>query len=325
MAKSALLYFHSPCFDGIVSAVIASDFLEAHYRWNFERFCAVDYNDRACWLSRELHSPCAVVDFIYHPQATFWADHHSTTFLTADAKRDYDRRRNAPTIFYNDRMGSCSKLLWHQLKDRFDYRNQVYSDIVEWAEKIDSARYSSVTEAVFGDAPALRIRASLGVNPEPEFFDRLIGELRVKPLEEVASLPQVEIRASELRSQVQEGLARLKNNIRIDDNGIVSFDVDSAGVAISRYAPYLFFPDGRYSAGVVRSSAGAKITAMRNPWRDFPSVNLGKIFERFGGGGHERVGAVLVPDAEEAAATLDGIIDEIRREDAGPQLRTGTV
>src|ERR1035437_2542476 len=110
MRKSALLYFHSPCFDGIISAVIASDFLEVHCHWMFERFCAVDYSERDNWLSHSLGERCAVVDFIYHPQATFWADHHSTTFLSADAKRDFTRRRQGRTLFYNDRLGSCSTL-----------------------------------------------------------------------------------------------------------------------------------------------------------------------------------------------------------------------
>jgi hypothetical protein len=320
MRKSAFLYFHSPCFDGIISAVVASDFLEIQYRWVFERFCAVDYSQRDIWLSRSLGKRCAVVDFIYHPQATFWADHHPTTFLSGDAKCDFVRRRRGRNLFYNDRLGSCSKLLWQSLNDGFRYRNEAYSDMVEWADRIDSARYSSVAEAVLGENPALRIRASLGVNEEPGFYEGLVKALRSKTLDEVASLPQVDIRAKHVRSQTEAGLERLKNSIWVDDNGIAVFDVDSRGVAISRYAPYLFFPEARYSAGIVRSNHGTKITAMRNPWRDFPSVKLGKIFERFGGGGHERVGSVLVPDTLDARTTLHKIVEQIRCEDVAPQL-----
>jgi nanoRNase/pAp phosphatase (c-di-AMP/oligoRNAs hydrolase) len=95
-------------------------------------------------------------------------------------------------------------------------------------------------------------------------------------------------------------------------------------VAISRYAPYVFFPEARYAAGIVRSNGGAKITAMRNPWRDFPSVKLGRILARFGGGGHERVGSLIVPNTLDARATLDKIVNEIRSEDMVPQLRENT-
>ncbi len=324
MHKSAVLYFHSPCFDGIVSAAIASDFLEGQCRWSFERYCAVDYSQRASWLSRSLEKRSAVVDFIYHPQAAFWADHHSTTFLNAEVEADFYRRREGHALFYDGRFGSCANLLWQTLNDEFDYRNEAYSDMVEWADRIDSARYSSVSEAVLGDAPALRIRASLGIDKEPEFSEGLIKALRSKTLDEAASLPQVVDRAKHVRSQIEAGLARLRNSIWVDDHGIAVFDVDSSGVAISRYAPYVFFPDARYSAGIVRSNGGAKITAMRNPWRDFSSVQLGRIFERFGGGGHERVGSVLVPNTADARTTLDKIVDEMRSEDAAPQLRENT-
>jgi nanoRNase/pAp phosphatase (c-di-AMP/oligoRNAs hydrolase) len=34
---------------------------------------------------------------------------------------------------------------------------------------------------------------------------------------------------------------------------------------------------------------------MRNPWRNFRSIPLGKTFAKFGGGGHERVGALQLP------------------------------
>ena len=321
MRKGAFLYFHSPCFDGIISAVVASDFLEVQCRWVFERFCPIDYSQRDTWLSHRLGKRSAVVDFIYHPQATFWADHHSTTFLSADMKRDFMRRRRGRTLFYDDRLGSCSKLLWQALKDGFSYRNEAYSDMVEWADRIDSARYSSVVEAVLGETPALRIRASLSVNEDPGFSEGLVTALRSKTLDEVASLPQVDIRAKHVRSQIEAGLDRLRNSIRVDDNGIAVFDVDSRGVVISRYAPYFFFPQARYSAGIVRSNHGTKITAMRNPWRDFPSVKLGKIFERFGGGGHERVGSVLIPDTLNASATLHKIVDQIRCEEVTTLLQ----
>jgi hypothetical protein len=321
-----LLWFHSPCFDGIISAVLASDFLEVQGRWVFDRFCAVDYGRRDNWLSQDLGAPCAVVDFLYHPQAAFWADHHSTTFLTADAKRDFDRRRQSGTLFYNDRLGSCSVLLWQALKDRFNYQNEAYSEMVEWADKIDSARYASVAEAVLGEAPALRIRASLGIdNDDPGFFEGLIKALRSHTLDEVARLPQVDIRAKHVRSQIEAGLNRLKDSISVDDDGIAVFDIDSRDVAISRYAPYFFFPDARYSAGIVRSNSGTKITAMRNPWRDFRSVELGKIFERFGGGGHERVASVLIPGTDDPRVTLHKIVDQIRGEHRAPRLQESRV
>ncbi len=110
---TATLYFHSPCFDGIVSAVLAWDFAEAVLKWKVGDLQPVNYQRRTSWLSQPLHQPCAVVDFLYHPQATFWADHHSTAFLTAEAEDDFEHRRS-PYLIYDDAADACAKLLWDQ-------------------------------------------------------------------------------------------------------------------------------------------------------------------------------------------------------------------
>src|ERR1700740_1709547 len=83
--KKATLYFHYPCFDGLVSGVLAWEFLEAN-EWNITQLIPVDYGIRKRWLARKLKKPCAVVDFLYHPRSDFWADHHKTTMLTSAAK-----------------------------------------------------------------------------------------------------------------------------------------------------------------------------------------------------------------------------------------------
>jgi hypothetical protein len=270
----------------------------------------------------------AVVDYIYHPGAAFWADHHSTTFLTASAKADLERRLpHVRTLFYRSEYSSCVKLLWEELSASFEYRNPGYAELVAWADKIDAARYSSVEEAILGDAPALRIRASLGDRHDPAFFERIIRALRTETLEDVAASAEVDEAARRVGEQIRAGLKQFEKGARLEDDGIVVFDVDGTRKIISRYAPYYVYPSARYSVGIVRSESGAKITAMRNPWREFQSVSLGRIFEKFGGGGHERVGAVLLPDgrAPEARQVLSRIVDEIRVEDAVNEVSGSTV
>ncbi len=95
---------------------------------------------------------------------------------------------------------------------------------------------------------------------------------------------------------------------------MVVFDVDADDAIVPRYAPYYFFPDASYSAGVVRRRDSATITAMRNPWREFASMHLGKIFEPLGGGGHERVGSVVLRGVDTARAemVLDQLLNVLR-------------
>ena len=305
---TAVLYFHSPCFDGIVSAVIAWDFAEAVLEWRVRDLQSVNYDRRSSWLSGRLSEPCAVVDFLYHPQATFWADHHSTTFLSAEAERDFGRRRSN-FLIYDGHADACAQLLWDRLDGDFQYRNPRYAELVAWATKTDAARYSSVREAIEGTAPALRINGSLAHSGEESGYSAwLVRQLRRESLEAVANLPEVCRRYERFRLDIAKGLALFKERARLD-HGVVVFDVDAADAIVPRYAPYYFFPDARYSAGMIRRGSSTTITAMRNPWRESAGVHLGKMFESLGGGGHERVGSVVLRGAD--ASRAEGVFDQL--------------
>lgn len=315
MPQGACLYFHSPCFDGIVSGVLAWDFLETSQHWEFNQLRTVNYDARSTWLATSLETPCAVVDFLYHPQAQFWADHHLTTFLTHEVERDFEQRKSR-WLIYREESGSCAMLLWTHLAESFSYQNPRYEEMVRWADKIDAARYESVNEAILGDTPALRISRSLAFKSSPEYCEHLVKELRVTTLDEAAQLPEVRERSEQVQSLIKSGLARFAERSKLEDE-IVVFNLDSKGVIVNRYTPYYFFPEARYSIGIIKSSSGAKITAMRNPWLEFPSVPLGKIFEKVGGGGHQRVGSVILTgeQATRAPSLLESLIKEIRARD----------
>jgi hypothetical protein len=317
MGNGAHLYFHSPCFDGIVSCVLTWDFLETCQDWSVEEIHPVNYDSKAIWLSISLSPKSAVVDFLYHPDAQFWADHHSTTFLSEDAKRDFERRMSRWFV-YDERGGSCSMLLWKHFANSFGYRNLRYQNLVEWADRIDSAQYKSVKEAIFGTNPALRINLSLALTDDQEYYRNLVKLLKSETLDDVAALPEVKARSKQAESMIRAGMDRFVKGSRLESDEIAVYDVDSTDAIISRYAPYYIFPAARYSVGIVTSPEGASIRAMRNPWREFPSVPLGEIFSRFGGGGHRRVGALVLSKerAQEAKLILNQIISAIRNEEA---------
>jgi len=315
------LYFHSPCFDGIVSAVLISDFFRVRRQWKDIALHGVNYHRREKWLGTRLLQPAIVVDFLYHPSADFWVDHHSTTFLTPQLRSDFRGHADDSHVF-DPTAKSCARLLWNHLQHAFSYRNTQFEELVTWADKTDSADYESASEAIFGDSPALRIVRGLGLDDDHRHCQQLVHLLGTKPLAEVADLPAVRERYKRAVEQTSAGLVRFeqKNDegrpaIVLIDDGIAVFDVDGRGVNINRYSPFHFFPQARYSLGIVRSEDGAKITAMRNPWLEFASVSLGSIFEKVGGGGHPRVGSVVL-DGERATAA-----NEIQRQILNEMLR----
>jgi len=317
MRQVAHLYFHSPCFDGIASGVLALDFLESRQDWSFAELHPVNYDLKDIWLATKLNSNAAVVDYLYHPDAKFWADHHGTTFLSSEARTDFEHRRSS-CLIYDRSIGSCALLLWDHLWSSFGHRNLRYESLVNWANRIDAAHYRSVEEAIFGTEPALRINSSLDGKVDLAYCIKLVNLLKHEPLDYVAAQPYVQARAAHTEELIRAGLERVVNGSTLEEDGLVVFDVDSTGVIVNRYAPYYVFPEARYSVGLVTSPNGAVIRAMRNPWREFPSIPLGQIFGKFGGGGHQRVGAVVFPEerAAEARPILDQIVSEIRKAEA---------
>jgi hypothetical protein len=310
------LYFHSPCFDGVASAVLAWDFLQERNGWTTPVFRPVGYDVRQTWLGQLLAQPIAVVDFLFHPDAAFWADHHVTTFLTTAAREHFEQASQRDRLFiYEPQADSCAGLLWRRLANDFGHQNPRYAELVQWAEKIDAARYVSVEEAIASRAPAQRLSLGFALGQTENYAETLVRELRDKPLEAVAELPEPLSRFKRARDLMELGFDHFKRNAHVENDGIVVFDVDQQGAIVNRYAPFRFFPNARYSAGVIRWPGGARITAMRNPWREFRSVPLGHLAETLGGGGHERVGSVLVSGdrVAEAQSILARFLSGIRK------------
>ena len=317
MTKSATLYFHYPCFDGLVSAVLAWEFLEKHENWHITEFCPANYKMRGRWLGDKLKKPCAIVDFLYHPRADFWADHHETAMLTPEAEADFRKRRSNARLYFDDRAPSCATLLYRHLK-RYLTHKPHFREMVYWAEKIDSASYASVEEAILGDAPALRISRSLLLEEEkngPGYAYFLLEKMRAHDLNYIAGLREVTRRETKVRRTLQSGLKKAEASARMENGDVVIMDVKkNRAQMISRYAPYHAAPNARYSIGIVRSPDSIGITAMRNPWRKFRSISLGRVFEKFGGGGHQRVGAVRLSPSQgkTAADVVESLLSKMR-------------
>jgi nanoRNase/pAp phosphatase (c-di-AMP/oligoRNAs hydrolase) len=83
----------------------------------------------------------------------------------------------------------------------------------------------------------------------------------------------------------------------------------------NKFIPYYLHPESIYSVGLSKSNFRVKVSVGSNPWAPSePVVNLAKVCERYGGGGHARVGAISFnvnqQDAARRAATE--IVEELR-------------
>jgi hypothetical protein len=102
-------------------------------------------------------------------------------------------------------------------------------------------------------------------------------------------------------------------------HGTIFFDVmDYDLEGYNKFVPYYLHPDSTYSVGLSKSSFRTKVSVGSNPWTKMPQkkmVNLAVICERYGGGGHARVGAIsFEPNHEDRARqAAQEIVDELRQ------------
>jgi hypothetical protein len=107
------------------------------------------------------------------------------------------------------------------------------------------------------------------------------------------------------------------------DQGVITFDItDQPTEGYNKFIPYYLHPDATYNVGLSKSSFRTKVSVGTNPWTKLmPSelVNLAAICERYGGGGHARVGAIsFPPDREDEARKAVGeILAELRAASSG--------
>ena len=295
------LLFHAPCFDGLVSAVFAADLLERPGR--HLSFHPVGYGVKDRWLgSAPAPSPFGVVDFLYHPAADFWVDHHRTAFLTEEARESYESRRaQGDRVLYDKEAPSCAALMWRQLP--LPRRDRQREELAKATVKTDSARYESPREAVFGNAPPLVINRSLHGASDALVLE-LLALLREHPLREVAKHPAVVARAADVDEAAQRALGVVERRIRMI--GTTAYlEWNASDGPLNRYLPYLVCRDAAHSVVITHMGDGlSKLTAMRNPWLEPSSADIGVLVEALGGGGHRRVGSAFMraPDTDVRAA-----------------------
>src|SRR5262249_20253294 len=146
------------------------------------------------------------------------------------------------SLLFDIRAESCASLLFRNLRQFLGHKPHL-KNMVTWAEKIDAAKYSSVKEAILGDAPALRIARTISTDNEAgkDYARFLLQQLRDRDLAHVADLEEVKNREDKTRRSILKGLESVRAKLKLKKGGIAVFDAWPRGdQVISRYAPYYF-------------------------------------------------------------------------------------
>jgi hypothetical protein len=312
------VFYHDKCFDGACSASLFSRLY--HERVDgaakFE-FHGLVHRAGALFNEADFTGDVnAIVDFKYSPspKIQWWFDHHQSAFLTGQDAAHF-KEQKSPTKFYDPDCKSCTKLIAQVGAAEFQFDRTPVADMVHWADTIDGASFASAQEAVELKAPAMRITMVIEATQDPTFVPRLIPYLSSQPLSQTVEEPFVASLLPPLLERHWKSIDILRERTESKDR-VVYFDVTDYDLeGYNKFIPYYLHPDCVYSVGLSKSSFRTKVSVGSNPWTTAENLtNLAKICERYGGGGHARVGAISFPPAEferarEAAAE---IVSELR-------------
>ena len=312
---------HNQCFDGACSAAM---FTKLH-RECLGGASGYEYRGLAHSASGEVSEEAfgagenAIVDFKYSRSArlTWWFDHHLSGFPTAEDRADFEATRGEGRKFFDAEAVSCTGFIAEVGKSRFAFNTAGLEELLHWADIVDGARFASATMAVEMKEPALKLAMCIENAEGSEFIPRVIPLLTSQSLDEIVAEPFVSERIGPLMEKHRAAMELVREKARLTDSVLFMDLLDRETEAISKFIPYYYYPEAIYTVAVSRSKSRTKISVGTNPWTTRGGgdlANIAGICERFGGGGHARVGAISFGsgEVERARSVAEGIVRELR-------------
>jgi len=312
------ILYHDHCFDGAASAAFFTRFMQGAFYPEAD----FAYTGMAHKAS-QIFEPSlfdgdvnAIVDFKYSadPRLTWWFDHHQSAFLTPEDAENFQQDHTGRKL-YDPSYKSCTSFICAVAKERFGFTAPDLDHLVEWANIIDGAQYADAKTAVELGAPAMKLTLVIEGAKGSGIVQKVIGWMQHRKLEEIAREPEIQALFEPLYQRHVRSVDLIGGRAR-QDNGVVFFDLTGYDLeGYNKFIPYYLFPDCTYTVSVSPSSFRTKISVGSNPWAtEEPRHNLATICERYGGGGHARVGAIsFEPNAlEKARAVAAEIVEELK-------------
>ena len=300
--------YHDHCFDGAAAAAFFSRFVEAKYYPNASfQFTGLAHKASQLFEPEMFDGDVnAIVDFKYSTdlRLTWWFDHHQSAFLTPEDAEHF-RQDTSGRKMYDPSFRSCTMYIATVAKERFGYDAPDLRELVEWADIIDGAQYASAQEAVELGQPAMKLTLVIEGSKGSDLVQTIVRKMRQESLTSIAADPSIQAVYQPLYERHLQSIDIIRKQAHSSD-GVVYFDlVDYDLEGHNKFIPYYLHPDSTYTVSVSKSSFRTKVSVGSNPWVKEPlKHNLATICERYGGGGHPKVGAISFPI---------GAIDEARK------------
>jgi len=319
---------HGHCFDGLASAVLFTRLMK-----HLHPTAPLELDYRSCgygpkmqtipprWLRSDIN---AILDFRFSPsdKLTWYFDHHVTAF-ESDAEHQAANRRAAQTeavqLHYDPSYGSCTKLIADVAMKQFGMDLGPLSSLVDWADRIDAARFASAAEAMDAESPTMRLASLVEHHGDGAYLTNMVPRLLSAPVEEVAKSADLEEQFRPI-GEARERYLQLVRDRAVVRGSVVTVDMADRPVQVAaKFATYFLFPTCRYSITLVRGAQHVKMTVGYNPWCGRPREHdIAAICRAFGGGGHPVVGAAsfTLADLDRARRAVEEVVLTLDRPDS---------
>lgn len=286
------IYLHSD-LDGLASASILADFVKYRNSNLVIEYSVVNY-DEVDWQQRRLPENSFVLDFMYSPFCRVWFDHHESGKGQVPNFSKVTR-----FIRFKPDAPSCAGILFSFLKEKqtsWDWKR--WEPLAKWADVIDSASYESAKQVVESKEPALKIRMALSLGGKDK--DKILLDILHQLIEYRGDLDKVaELNRpywEERQKKIQKAMDAYPKMIKIQQNvGILN--LVNTYVPKDKYVPFYLNENLDYMITLSGWKGDYVVGIGKNPWKFVKNpINVGKLLEKLGGGGHFDVGAATSRD-----------------------------
>ena len=312
------ILYHDHCFDGAASAAYFSRFFQAKY----DHDATFQYTGLAHKASQLFEDSLfdgdvnAIVDFKYstNPRLDWWFDHHQSAFLSPEDAEHFRHDTSGQKLF-DPTYRSCTRFIADMTRQRFGFKGDDLGELVHWADIVDGAQYDSARDAVELRTSAAKLTLAIEGVKGSQLVHRIIDLMRTRSLDQIMADTEVQKAYVPLYERHLKSIDIIRQRASYN-SAVVYFDLTGCNIeGYNKFIPYYLYPSSIYTVSISTSSFRTKVSVGSNPWaKEEPKHNLATICERYGGGGHPRVGAISFPVGaiEEARKAAAEIRDELR-------------
>lgn len=320
MAPRIVVAAHGHCFDGIASAALFT-----HLRNKLDprprsfRYLSCGYGPKMQtvperWLRGDEN---AIVDFRFtdSKRLHWYFDHHPTAFANKEQEAEALASAEGARIFFDANYDSCAKLIADVGKARFGVDFEQHADLIHWADRIDSASFSSAAEAIALATPVQRLAAVVERFGDADLYNEIAPRLARSDIADVAEHPKVSELCEQVATQRKAVMQRIDAMTGMVGNTAIADLSDAPLGGSGKFIAYALRPTCTYSAALMRMRKHYKLSVGFNPWSGATRQHdIAAICRRWGGGGHPVVGAASFrledrPKAQQALQTIATILN----------------